>query len=164
MDRVASALTFNGPLEAGVRSVAVLAAAYPNAYDIGQLSAFDFLLVRTGELHGPESLHPPSPIQSPDATVRRRVVQDGINLMISRDLIERVPSKAGILYAATDLASPFLDSFSSTYLRRLKERAVWLAEYAGDRPPNAINEIVRNMYDSWVMEFQDIERSLGGPA
>ncbi len=53
MDRM-TARTFNGPLEAGVRSVALLVAAYPAAYDIRQLTIFDYLLVRTSELDGPE--------------------------------------------------------------------------------------------------------------
>ena len=128
MDRM-TARTFNGPLEAGLRSVALLVAAYPAAYDIRQLTIFDYLLVRTSELNGPESLHPPSPIQSPDATVRRKIVQDGIDLMISRSLICREPTLAGITFVAGDAAAPFLDSLCSPYLERMKERANWIGDY-----------------------------------
>ncbi len=163
MDRIA-ARTFNGPLEAGVRSVALLVAAYPAAYDIQQLTIFDYLLVRTSELDGPESLHPPSPIQSPVATVRRKLVQDGINLMISRSLICREPSLAGIMFVAGDAAAPFLESMASPYLARLKERADWVAGYFQDRPQETINETVQEIFDKWVAEFQDLERSWGAGA
>ena len=66
-------VTFNGPLEAGIRAVALLGAAYPKAFDLQRLTALDYLLVRTNDIDGgPESLHPPTPLRSPDAEVRRR--------------------------------------------------------------------------------------------
>ena len=65
------ALTFNGPLEAGVRAVAVLGSAYPAGFDIQRLTAFDYLLVRTSVLNGPDDLHPSAPIQTPATEVRR---------------------------------------------------------------------------------------------
>lgn len=163
MDRM-TARTFNGPLEAGLRSVALLVAAYPAAYDIRQLTIFDYLLVRTSELNGPESLHPPSPIQSPDATVRRKIVQDGIDLMISRSLICREPTPAGITFVAGDAAAPFLNSLCSPYLERMKERANWIGDYFENRPQEAIAEAVQEIFDKWVAEFQDLERSWGASA
>lgn len=163
MDRM-TARTFNGPLEAGLRSVALLVAAYPAAYDIRQLTIFDYLLVRTSELNGPESLHPPSPIQSPDATVRRKIVQDGIDLMISRSLICREPTPAGITFVAGDAAAPFLDSLCSPYLERMKERANWIGDYFKNCPQEAIAEAVQEIFDKWVAEFQDLERSWGASA
>jgi hypothetical protein len=68
MDEVAGdqfSLTFNGPLEAGVRAVAVLGSAFPRGYDIQRLTAFDYLLVRTHQLGGPDDLHPTTPIRTP---------------------------------------------------------------------------------------------------
>ncbi|MFO1080284.1 MAG: ABC-three component system middle component 2 [Reyranellaceae bacterium] len=47
--------TFNGPLEAGVRAVSVLGAAYPRAFDLQRLVAFDYLLVHTADIGGPEA-------------------------------------------------------------------------------------------------------------
>ncbi|MEF2975421.1 ABC-three component system middle component 2 [Pseudomonas aeruginosa] len=37
-------VTFNSPLEAGMRAVAILGMAYPQAYDLQRLVAFDYLL------------------------------------------------------------------------------------------------------------------------
>src|SRR3954452_6574849 len=113
MDEVATRrkhVTFNGPLEAGVRIVTVLGAAYPQAFDLHRLTALDYLLVRTSDLNGPDSIHPPTPIRSPDAAVRRRIVQQGLMLMISRDLVERQATAAGIQYIAGENAAAFVDS------------------------------------------------------
>jgi hypothetical protein len=38
------AATFNGPLEAGLRAVAVLGVAHPRSFDLQRLVAFDYLL------------------------------------------------------------------------------------------------------------------------
>lgn len=161
MDRLTARLTFNGPLESGMRTLALLASSYPRTFDIGQLTALDFLLVRTNDFNGPDNLHPPSPIQAPDATVRRKTVQHGIDLMLSRDLIERTATVRGIEYAASDSAIPFLEALSSAYIKRLRERADWITAYFEGQSHQIITQTVREIFDKWVMEFQDIEQSSG---
>ena len=79
--------TFNGPLEAGIRAVAILGAAYPQTYDLQRLVAFDYLLVHTGDIGGPESLHPPTPLHSAELLVRRKLVEAALMLMMTRDLV-----------------------------------------------------------------------------
>ena len=116
-------LTFNGPLEAGVRVVATLGAAFPQAFDLQRLTAFDYLLVRTEQLGGPENLHPSAPIQTPATEVRRKIVQRALELMMTRDLVSRRAEQTGIYYFAGESASMFLDSLRTSYLSALKERA-----------------------------------------
>jgi hypothetical protein len=164
MDEVAVSrkpITFNGPLEAGVRVVALLGAAYPRAYDLHHLTALDYLLVRTKELNGPESIHPPTPIRSPDAEVRRRVVQQGLMLMMSRDLVTREATAAGIQYVAGENAAAFLDSLRTPYLMELKLRADWLIDYFNDQSEEAFTKIIQQFFDDWVVEFQELEQSFG---
>jgi hypothetical protein len=43
-------LPFNSALETGIRSVGILVAAYPRAFDLQQLVAFDHLVVHTGDI------------------------------------------------------------------------------------------------------------------
>lgn len=57
-------ITFNGPLEAGIRAVSILGAAYPQTYDLQRLVALDYLLVHTGDIDGPDNLHPPTPMHT----------------------------------------------------------------------------------------------------
>lgn len=82
-------ITFNSPLEAGIRAVSILGAAYPQTYDLQRLVAFDYLLVHTGDIGGPDNLHPPTPMRSAELLVRRKLVEQSLLLMMTRDLVER---------------------------------------------------------------------------
>lgn len=155
-------VTFNGPLEAGIRVVALLGAAYPQTYDLQRLVAFDFLLVHTGDVGGPESLHPPTPHRSAELLVRRKLVEEALLLMMTRDLVQRQITAEGIKYVAGENAATFLASLSTRYLRALKERASWLADALGHHSDQEFRTVMRRFFDDWVEEFQNIERSLGG--
>lgn len=164
MDEVAGAhlpLTFNGPLEAGVRAVAILGAAYPQSFDIQRLVALDYLLVRTNQLGGPEDLHPATPIKTPATEVRRKLIERALLLMISRDLIAREAHTSGLRYKAGEAAALFLNSIQTPYLRALKSRAIWLVDYLSDYSGEEFDGLMRRFFDDWVMEFQAVERSLG---
>lgn len=154
--------TFNGPLEAGVRAVAILGVAFPLAFDLQRLVAFDYLLVHTGDIGGPESLHPPVPLQSAALLIRRRIVEDGLLLMMTRDLVRREAVPAGLLYRAGESAALFLDSLQTEYLVTLKENATWLVNALGKRSEAEFRSIMHRFFDKWVEEFQASERSLAG--
>lgn len=154
--------TFNGPLEAGIRAVALLGAAFPQAYDLQRLVALDFLLVHTGDVGGPESLHPPTPHRSGELLVRRGLVEDALLLMMTRDLAQRQVTSDGFKYTAGENAAMFLDSLSSRYLRALKERASWLVSTFGHCSDQEFRAVMRRFFDDWVEEFQNIEASMGG--
>lgn len=153
--------TFNGPLEAGIRSVALLGAAYPRAYDLQRLIGFDYLLVHTSDIDGPDSLHPPAPFHSAELLVRRRIIENALLLMMTRELVEREVSDEGIRYRAGENAAPFLASLASEYMTALKQRAKWLIEALGDRNEADFRALMRKFFDHWVEEFQSAERSLG---
>src|SRR5688572_2044053 len=112
-------ITFNGPLEAGIRAVSILGAAYPQSYDLQRLVAFDYLLVHTADVGGPESLHPPTPMHSAELLVRRKLVEHALLLMITRELVHREVTPEGIKYSAGENAATFLASVSSAYLQAL---------------------------------------------
>jgi hypothetical protein len=153
--------TFNGPLEAGLRAVAIIGAAHPRSYDLQRLVAFDYLLVHTGDVGGPSSLHPPAPLQSAELLVRRTLVQRALLLMMTRDLVIREFGTDGIRYMAGENAAPFLSSLETEYLRGLKERATWLVNSLGDHSEQEFRKVMRRFFDHWVEEFQDAEQSLG---
>ncbi|MGE0063458.1 MAG: ABC-three component system middle component 2 [Xanthobacteraceae bacterium] len=153
--------TFNGPLEAGVRAVAILAAAYPRSFDLQRLVAMDYLLVHTGDIGGPASLHPPTPLQSAALLVRRKLVEQALLLMMTRDLVTRKTDNDGIMYGAGENAAPFLDGLEAEYLVALRERAEWLVHRLGNLTEHAFRGLMRQFFDHWVEEFQSIEKSLG---
>jgi hypothetical protein len=153
--------TFNGPLEAGLRAVALLGAAYPRAFDLQRLVGFDYLLVHTGDVGGPDSLHPPAPLQSAELLVRRRLVEQALLLMMTRELVARKVGPDGIRYQAGENAGTFLSSLESEYLKGLKDRARWLIEVFGDRDEQEFKATMRKFLDHWVEEFQAVESSWG---
>lgn len=153
--------TFNGAFEAGVRAVALLAAAHPYSFDLQRLIAFDYLLVHTGDVGGPASLHPPAPLHSAELLVRRKVVEQALLLMMTRDLVQREVSAAGIRYRAGENATPFLQAPQSDYLGALKDRAEWLVGEFGALSDAESRALMRRFFDRWVEEFQVAERSLG---
>ncbi len=157
-------ITFNGPLEAGIRAVSILGAAYPRTYDLQRLVALDYLLVHTGDIDGPSNLHPPTPMHSAELLVRRKLVEQSLMLMMTRDLVVREVTLDGIKYGAGENAATFLTSVSSSYLQALRDRATWLVSDLGDLSDDAFKRVMRRFFDKWVEEFQQIEKSLGGEA
>lgn len=163
-DHTQTPATFNGPLEAGIRAVSILGAAYPQSYDLQRLVAFDYLLVHTADVGGPESLHPPTPMHSAELLVRRKLVESALLLMMTRALVQREVTPDGIKYIAGENAETFLSSLSSAYLRALKERADWLVSALGSHTDGDFKGVMRRFFDDWVQEFQHVERSMGGEA
>lgn len=164
MSQARKPITFNGPLEAGIRAVSILGAAYPRTYDLQRLVALDYLLVHTGDIDGPANLHPPSPMHSAELLVRRKLVEQSLMLMMTRDLVVREVTIDGIKYGAGENAATFLTSVSSGYLQALWDRATWLVSVLGDLSDDAFKRVMRRFFDKWVEEFQQIEKSLGGEA
>src|SRR5262245_28166346 len=154
-------VTFNGTLEAGIRAVALLGAAHPRAFDLQRLIAFDYLLVHTGDIDGPESLHPEARLRSAQLLVRRRLVEQALLLMMTRHLVERDVSAEGLRYRAGENAAPFLAALETDYLKALKQRAEWLVNALGNKSEQEFRAIMRKFFDDWIEEFQNAERSLG---
>lgn len=154
-------LTFNSPLEAGIRAVSILAAAYPQSYDLQRLVALDYLLIHTSDINGPESIHPPAPMHSAELLVRHRLVEQSLLLMMTRHLVEREITPEGIKYIAGENAATFLTLVSSNYLIAIKERASWLVDALGGYTDEQFKVVMRQFSDKWVEAFQHVERSLG---
>jgi len=164
MDEIAvsgAVQTFNGALEAGVRAVAILEAAFPKMYDLQRLTALDYLLIRTQVLGGPPNLHPETPVATPATEVRHKIVQDALMLMMTRELIERHVTMDGLYYSAGETAAMFMSALQTPYLRAVKVRAEWLAHFVADYDHDAFNDLMSKLFADWVVEFQSVEHSLG---
>jgi hypothetical protein len=145
---------FNGALETGVRAAVVLNAVYPRSFDLSHLTWFDHLVVHTADIGGPPSLHPDIPQRTGELLVRRRLVEDGINLMRRLHLVDAQTTKTGVLYQAREEASAFSDSLRSAYGQELKERADWLANYIGNKSEKEIVALIADRIGRWSVEFQ----------
>ena len=161
IDRTPTPLTFNGALESGVRAVLALYACYPAGLDLQRITAMDYLMVRTSLLDGPSDLHPGTPVMTPVTQVRRKTVQDGLHLMMSRDLVSQSATSHGIYFTAGDNSALFVDCLQSFYLQQLKERAEWLTSYFQSYNDEDFDGLMRDLLTNWISEFQDESVSAG---
>ena len=152
---------FNSPLETGLRSLAILEAAFPNRYDLQRLVELDYLVVHSADVGGPESLHAPLPLRAGELLVRRQLIEKGLLLMMSKGLVERLTLTTGIEYAAGDGASPYLASLSAPYTLRLRERAQWLVSNFDGISTEELRALIRRFFERWSSQFESI-KAIGG--
>lgn len=150
---------FNSPLETGVRSVVLLNVAFPRAFDLTELTWLDHLVVHTGDMSGPESLHPNVPQRDGELLVRRSLVEQGLKLMRRLHLVEAKYGRDGFVYASLDQAAPFAKLIRSEYGRLLKLRAEWLIGYLSERGDDQLQEIISQKIGRWSVEFQSEQTS-----
>lgn len=152
---------FNSPLETGIRSLAILVAAHPAAFDLERLIEMDYLVVHSGDANGPDSLHAALPMRAGELLVRRGLIEKGLLLMTSRNLIQRIPTKDGFNYVAGEAAAPFLASLTSIYSQRLKERAQWAVERFTNMTTSEVRQITHRLFENWSSQFQAIDGQRG---
>ena len=148
-------ITFNSPLECGLRALILLeASGQQNGCDLQRLVFYDYLLVHSGDVpDGPPSVHPPTPLRSGEALVRRQWFERGLLLMLSRELIGRNFSDTGISYASTDITSPFLAYLEEPYTAQLRERAEWVVSQFGEQSDADLVTFFKVNLDRWGGEF-----------
>ncbi|WP_424450059.1 ABC-three component system middle component 2 [Pseudodesulfovibrio tunisiensis] len=161
MTKTTRPVVFNSPFEAGMRSLVVLNATYPNSIDLHRILQFEYLIVHSADIGGPESLHPPVPLRSGELLVRRGLIESGLQLMLSRGLIDRVLGENGIEYMATDSSEPFIRSLSSPYILKLVGRAEWVAETFMFYSQSEMSALMKMSFDRWTSEFHSIDQSSG---
>jgi ABC-three component (ABC-3C) system Middle Component 2 len=162
MTEAAHIALFNSALETGARTVVLLNMAYPRAFDIKELTWLDHLVVHTGDISGPESLHPNVPHRDGELLVRRSLVEQGITLMRRMHMIEAKYSSAGIVYSALDQAGPFVKLMRTEYGLALKARAQWLIGYLSERGEQHLHEVITQKIGRWAIEFQADSKPGGG--
>jgi len=153
---------FNSPLETGVRSLAILVAAFPIAFDLQRLVEMDYLVVHSGDANGPPSLHAPLPFRTGELLIRRGLIEKGLLLMMSRGLIQRIPKSDGFNYLARETAAPFMSSLTSNYSRQLMERAYWAVKGFENIPTEEIRRITHHLFEKWSSQFQPIQTTVTG--
>ncbi|MBN9017037.1 MAG: threonine transporter [Rhizobiales bacterium] len=145
---------FNTAFESGVRSLILLTACFPLSVGLRRLVVLDHLVVHTGDIDGPESLHPSESSRGAELFVRRGLIDSGLALMGTRGLIVRSATSEGFRYRAGDEAGTFVDLLRSDYSVALKERADWLAKEIAPLSDDDIDDLVRSRMDFWDTELQ----------
>lgn len=145
---------FNSAIECGLRSLIILEYAYPRSFDIQRLVFYDYLLVHSADASGPDSLHPATPHRSGEVLLKRQILDDGLMLMLSRNLIEKHFETTGIVYRASNSATSFLSLLSSNYVAQLKERAGWVVDRFQQMSDKELDGYFYSNLDRWGGEFE----------
>jgi len=119
-------LPFNSPFELGIRMVYLLSALFPKGTDLQKLLLLDYAVIYSRDFGGPESLHTPVPDRNAEIYTRRTVVQSGLHLMATKNLIDVQLDNDGITYFAGNNARTIVDSVESPYFSELAERCKWV--------------------------------------
>lgn len=147
-------LVFNTPLETGLRSAALLLAAYPSYCDLQRLVQYDYLLVHSGDVDdGPPSLHPATPHRSGELLVRRFLVEQGLDFMSKREVVEKVFTESGIVFIAGEYAFLFIDSLTTSYAKLLRDRAEWVIARFQSLSNLELDTLMRQHWSVWGSEF-----------
>ena len=146
---------FNSPLEAGIRAVVMLEYLRPHAADLSDLVLFDHIVVHTSDLGGPDSLHPDVPGRKGELLVRRRLVEEGLDLMRRCHLLIQESADEGILYRASDEAASYVELLESGYSVRLKDRANWVAQRIAEVSKPLFTRQAREQLGDWSDAFSE---------
>jgi hypothetical protein len=145
---------FNSALETGVRAVVILDAVYPRTFDITHLGWCDHLVVHTSDIGGPDSLHPDIPQRTGELLVRRRLVEEGVQLMRRLHMIDADIGGAGIQFKASEDAAAFVETLRTDYSIGLKSRAKWLASFLKKMTDTDLAAMIAERIGRWAVEFQ----------
>lgn len=147
-------LLINSPLEAGLRVLIILDSIFPDSIDIDRLVIYDYLIIHAKDVKVSEkSLHPPIPHRLGGLFVRRKLLQEGISLMESRELLQTKYTSNGIMFKASSLTGPFIRYFESQYSHSLRKNAVFIQEIFQDLSYSDLKKYVMKNIDSWGGEF-----------
>jgi hypothetical protein len=117
----------NSPLEVGIRALVLLTETFPRRLDVAQLVYLDHAMLHSGDLEdGPASLHPDLPAGPGELGMRRRLIEQGLTVLLRAGLADMTATADGFLYGVTEEATSFLNALQSPYVGQLKERADWL--------------------------------------
>lgn len=145
---------FNGPVEIGLRALAILTRAFPMAYSLQRLVILDYVVVHSDDAPGgPPGLHPKTPRRSGELLVRRGAVQKGLMLYQSRGLVEQKFAPGGLFFAATERSALFVDVLKTGYVTELRQRADWVVDKFGKISDSDLENFARDHLGDWGAEF-----------
>lgn len=145
---------FNSALESSLRALCVLYEAFPESYDTQKLVFFDYLVVHSGDVDGgPLSLHPATPFRSNEWIVRRKLVDQGLKLLIARGLVQPEFTDSGIRFVVSDAAGAFVSCLKEDYTAQLRDRAKWVVKTFGLSKESDLTDFFTRNLDRWGTEM-----------
>lgn len=143
----------NGPIEVGLRTLITLSANFPASLDLNRLVLFDYILLHSADLEGPESIHPAIPKRQGELGLKRYLIEHSLRVPVRAQLARIDATAGGLMYSATEEAEGFIASLTSDYAAKLSERARWVAENFGELEDADVKSQLRSIFEEWAEEF-----------
>jgi hypothetical protein len=140
----------------------LLSEAFPAHLDLNRLVLLDHGLLHSADIGGPESLHPPLPIRAGELGVKRRTVEDGLEVMVRAGLAQMDVGEDGIRFRATEDAEGFVNLLATRYAAALHDRASWVIGHFGRFEETTLRQEMRDVSAHWSEEFEQREPSEEG--
>ena len=154
MEKIAEINLFNSPLEIGLRLLFVFKNSAKQSLDIQRLIYYNYLLIHSSDVNNAlESLHPNFPNRSCEILISRDIILNGLNLLMSKNLICIDYRKTGVKYKKNDKTLNFLNYFDSTYSKELDTRAKWVCENFDGFEDNKLGIFMQQQLGKWGSEF-----------
>lgn len=149
---------FNNSVETGLRMLSLLNASFPKPYDVNTLVYLDYLTVHSGDVTAEmKSLHPAVPNRAGEIFVRRNIIEEGLEAFVRKGLIEKLFSKNGIEYKASENSVSFLEALSENYSIELIKRAEWVinefSSYSLEELKSYMNENIEKLKHEFNLEI-----------
>lgn len=146
---------FNSPSEIAVRILVILN-AFGAPMDIQQLVYFDYLTLHYGDIDKEYvSLHPANPFHAVEYVVKRRSIQNGLDLGISKGLIKvEYSSSLGIRYEASPISSLLMEYLESAYFNSLCNFAEMVCRKFKNFTQSELSGYFREHVGDWKGEFE----------
>lgn len=144
---------YNTPTEIGLRLLILLNESKGSLIDIEKMMYLDFLCLHTADIGGPESLHAPIPNRGVQVFSKKELIQKGITVLLSKELIELKPTTQGFMYAVTEAGTLFLTFFQTNYFTKLVERCKWVVRTFGGYSSGQFKTFIDANLLKWGSEF-----------
>lgn len=120
----------------------ILTESYPQGFDLQMLSDMDYMIVHSADFNGPKSIHAEVPQRIGEILVRKKIVEDGLSLLLQRGLIMKKVTNRGFEYVATENSAPFVSILTTEYSVALKDRARWVIDNFGNKSSQEVSRFI----------------------
>lgn len=150
---------FNTPIELGLRALIILQAGNGGVMDLEKIMYLDHLCLNTSDINGPESLHAPTPNRGVQVFSKKALLQKGISIMLSKELMELIVTQEGFYYGISEAGEMFLKMFQTKYYLEFVKRSDWVLERWGKIPTSQIKNFIDTNLQNWGGEFLSTDDS-----
>lgn len=152
MERGDSLRIYNSPLELSIRALLILKFSI-RPIDLDKLMYLDHLALNTEDIDGPPSIHAPIPHRGVQIFARKELLQKGLTILISKELITIIASQEGIFYQINEAGKKFIEYFSTEYFIELSNAVKWVVEKFNLQNTQEVKKFIDENLEKWSGEF-----------